>query len=83
MFSDLLLHRLQLLLLLPMLSIVFFSGYAADASLEAIFPHGGPTLIPKPFTEEQLARTAREALDRRRMVSLELERAGQQDLPRS
>ena len=90
LISDVVMPRLsggelarQLLQRLPTLSIVFFSGYAADASLEAIFPHGGPTLIPKPFTEEQLARTAREALDRRRMVSLELERAGQQDLPRS
>jgi CheY-like chemotaxis protein len=50
------------------LPIVFFAGYAADASLDEIFPQGGPTLIPKPFTEEQLARTAREALDRPRSV---------------
>jgi PAS domain S-box-containing protein len=53
---------------LPALPIVFFSGYAADASLDTIFPQGGPTLISKPFTVEQLGRTAREALDRSRTV---------------
>jgi two-component system, cell cycle sensor histidine kinase and response regulator CckA len=53
---------------LPALPIVFFSGYAADASLDSIFPQGGPTLISKPFTVEQLGRTAREALDRPRTV---------------
>jgi PAS domain S-box-containing protein len=49
---------------LPALPVVFFSGYAADASLDTRFLKGEPTVISKPFTEEELGRTAREALDR-------------------
>ena len=73
LISDVVMPRLsggelarRLLQRLPTLPVVFFSGYAADASLDAIFSLGKPTLIAKPFTAEELGRTAREALDRSR-----------------
>ena len=75
LISDVVMPRLsgadlarRLLQRLPTLPVIFFSGYAADASLDMVFPRGGPTIISKPFTEEQLGRTAREALDRSRTV---------------
>jgi signal transduction histidine kinase/ActR/RegA family two-component response regulator len=75
LISDVVMPRLsggelarRLLERLPALPVVFFSGYAADASLDPIFSLGKPTLISKPFTAEELGRTAREALDRSRTV---------------
>ncbi|HKU40758.1 MAG TPA: response regulator [Polyangiales bacterium] len=54
----------QLRELHPKLSVVFMSGYTDDV----IAPHGvlesGTTFVEKPFSQETLARAAREALDR-------------------
>jgi PAS domain S-box-containing protein len=51
--------------LLPDIGVVFMSGYTDDV----IAPHGvldaGVTFVEKPFSQETLARKAREALDRR------------------
>jgi CheY-like chemotaxis protein len=71
LISDVVMPRLsggelarRLLQQQPALPVVFFSGYAADASIDAGFPPGEPTLISKPFTADELGRTARQALDR-------------------
>jgi hypothetical protein len=56
----------ELLRRIPGLPIVFFSGYAPDASLSSHLPAEGFTLIAKPFTAEELARAVRAALQGRR-----------------
>jgi CheY-like chemotaxis protein len=73
LISDVVMPRLgggelarRLLERLPGLPVVFFSGYTADASLDTGFLEGKATLISKPFTERDLGRAAREALDGRR-----------------
>jgi PAS domain S-box-containing protein len=54
----------QLRTLQPTLSVLFMSGYTDDV----IAPHGvlepGTSFVEKPFSQETLARKAREALDR-------------------
>jgi two-component system cell cycle sensor histidine kinase/response regulator CckA len=50
----------------PDIGVVFMSGYTDDV----IAPHGvldpGVVFVEKPFSQETLARKAREALDRKR-----------------
>jgi CheY-like chemotaxis protein len=72
LISDVIMPRLsggelarELLRRIPGLPIVFFSGYAPDASLSAHLPPEGFTLISKPFGAEELARAVRDALKSR------------------
>jgi two-component system cell cycle sensor histidine kinase/response regulator CckA len=50
----------------PEARMLFISGYADHTLLDRDRPEGGITLLPKPFTVEELTQKAREALDHKR-----------------
>ena len=53
----------QVLKLYPGLKIIFMSGYPANAAKDKDFVESGEALLSKPFSQLQLARALRKALD--------------------